>query len=100
MTPIAAAVRPRIFIANGFHRFHLAHLAAGLRQRDWDVELLTGAYPSGTAAAILRNLPRRWPYRLGRLQDRQTGIESNRVHADFASELVQRTVASVGRWGL
>ncbi len=86
-----SADHPRILIANGFHRFHLAYLAAGLRQREWDVELLTGAYPSGAAAAILRNLPIQGSCRLGRLNDRQVGIESDRVHADFASELIERT---------
>lgn len=87
----AAVVRPRILIANGFHRFHLAYLAAGLRQRGWDVELLTGAYPSGAPASILRNLSRWSSPRLGRLNDRQVGIEPERVHADFASELIERT---------
>lgn len=67
MTLVAHAVSPRILISNGFNRFHLACLAAGLRQRGWDVELLTGAYPSGVAAAILRNLPIQGSYRLGRL---------------------------------
>ena len=90
MAPASGTDRPRILISNGFHRFHLAYLAAGLRQRDWDVELLTGAYPSGVAAAILRNLPIQGSYRLGRLYDRQVGIEPNRVHADFASELIER----------
>jgi glycosyltransferase involved in cell wall biosynthesis len=83
--------QPRILISNGFGRFHLAYLAAGLRQRGWDVELLTGAYPDGIASALMRALPRRWSSRLGRLQDRQVQIESKRVHSDFASELVQRT---------
>jgi glycosyltransferase involved in cell wall biosynthesis len=89
----------RILIANGFNRFHLAQLAAGLRKRDWDVELLTGAYPVGAAAAILRFGPLRRSYRLGRLQDRQVGIEPDRVHADFASELVERTGQVLGSKG-
>jgi glycosyltransferase involved in cell wall biosynthesis len=90
---------PRILIGNGFHRFHLAYLAAGLRQRDWDVELLTGAYPKGVSAAILRSFRIQSSNRLGRLYDRQVGIEPDRVHADFASELIERTgrvVASKG----
>lgn len=90
---------PRILLANGFHRFHLAYLAAGLRQRDWDVELLTGAYPSGAAAAILRNLPIQGSSRFGRLYDRQVGIEPDRVHADFASELIERTGRVLGSKG-
>ncbi len=99
VSPPIVAVPPRILIANGFHRFHLAYLAAGLRQRGWDVELLTGAYPSGAAAAILRNLPIQGSYRLGRLNDRQVGIEPDRVQADFASELIERAgrvIASKG----
>ena len=89
--PAGAVDRPRILISNGFNRFFLANLAAGLRQREWDVELVTGAYPLGTTATILRSLPLRRSYRLGRLEDRRVGIEPDRVHADFASELVQRT---------
>jgi len=88
LSPSIVAAPPRILISNGFHRFHLAYLAAGLRQRDWDVELLTGAYPSGAAAAILRNLPIQGSDRLGRFYDRQVEIEPDRVHADFASELI------------
>ncbi len=91
--------RPRILIANGFNRFPLAHLAAGLRQRDWDVELLTGAYPVGVPAIILRSAPLRWSHRLGRLEDRRVGIEPQRVHADFASELVSRTGQILGSMG-
>lgn len=89
----------RILISNGFSRFHLAQLAAGLRQREWDVELLTGAYPNGTATAIMRTTPLRRSYRLGRLRDRQVRIEPDRVHADFASELVQRTGQILGSKG-
>lgn len=89
----------RILIANGFNRFHLAQLAAGLRRREWDVELLTGAYPVGAAAAILRNVPLRWSHLLGRLQDRQVEIEPDRVHADFAAELVQRAGQILGLKG-
>ena len=55
MSPPIVAAPPRILISNGFHRFHLAYLAAGLQQPEWDVDLLTGAYPSGAAATILRN---------------------------------------------
>jgi glycosyltransferase involved in cell wall biosynthesis len=99
MTPASRAAPPRILIANGFNRFPLAHLAAGLRQRDWDVELLTGAYPVGAVAAILRSLlPGRSHWR-GRLEDRRVGIEPDRVHADFASELVQRTGQVLGTKG-
>jgi len=89
--PLVLGRHPRILIANGFNRFYLANLAAGLRQRDWDVELLTGAYPVGTVATIMRSVPFLGSYRLGRLEDRRVGIESERVHADFVSELVQRT---------
>jgi glycosyltransferase involved in cell wall biosynthesis len=99
MTPASRASQPRILISNGFSRFPLANLAAGLRQREWDIELLTGAYPSGGAAAILRSLPLPWSYRLGRLEDRRVGIEPDRVHADFASELVQRTGQVLGSKG-
>lgn len=98
-SPPIVAAPPRIFVSNGFHRFHLAYLAAGLRQRGWDVELLTGAYPSGAAAVILRNLPIQTSYRLGRLHDRQVAIEPERVHADFASELVERTGRVLGSKG-
>lgn len=93
------ALPPRILIANGFNRFFLAHLAAGLRQRGWDVELLTGAYPVRAVAGILRNIPLRWFYRLGRLHDRQVEIKPDKVHADFASELVQRTGQVLGSKG-
>lgn len=82
---------PRVLIANGFHRFHLAYLAAGLRRRHWDIELLTGAYPRGVAATIMRILPSQNSRRLGRLDDRKVEIEPSRVHADFASELIERT---------
>ncbi|MBF6606037.1 MAG: glycosyltransferase [Chloroflexi bacterium] len=98
-TPPAPVLPPRIFVSNGFSRFPLAQLAAGLRKREWDVELLTGAYPVGAAATILRNLPLRRSYRLGRLEDRRVGIEPDRVHADFASELVQRTGQILGSRG-
>ncbi len=97
--PPTLVLPPRILITNGFNRFFLANLAAGLRKRGWDVELLTGAYPVGSAAAILRNVPIRWLYLLGRLQDRQVGIEPDRVHADFASELVERTGQILGSKG-
>lgn len=53
-SPIVAAP-PRILISNGFHRLHLAYLPAGLRQPEWDVELLAGAYAAGAAATVLRN---------------------------------------------
>lgn len=99
MTPVAPCGPTRIFISNGFSRFPLAQLAAGLRKREWDVELLTGAYPVGAAAAILRSLPLRRSYRLGRLEDRQVGIERDRVHADFASEAVQRMGQVLGSKG-
>jgi glycosyltransferase involved in cell wall biosynthesis len=97
--PAPSVDRPRILIANGFSRFPLAQLASGLRQRGWDVELLTGAYPVGAAATILRSLPPRRSYRLGRLEDRRVAIEPNRVHADFASELIQRTGQVLGTRG-
>jgi glycosyltransferase involved in cell wall biosynthesis len=98
-TPPEAVALPRILISNGFSRFPMAQLAAGLRQREWDVQLLTGAYPSGVTATIMRALPHRWSYRLGRLQDRQVRIESNRVHAGLASEVVQRTGQILGSKG-
>jgi glycosyltransferase involved in cell wall biosynthesis len=95
----ASVLPPRILISNGFGRFHLAYLAAALRQRGWDVELLTGAYPSGPAAAILRDLPIHGSYWFGRLEDRQVVIEPDRVHADFASELITRTGGVLGSKG-
>jgi glycosyltransferase involved in cell wall biosynthesis len=81
-------VLPRILISNGFGRFPLAHLAAELRTRDWDIELLTGAYPRGHAAALLRHIPGIGLYRAGRFEDRRVEIDPERVHPDFASELV------------
>ena len=73
-----AAVPARTLVSNGFHPFYVAYLAAGLRQREWDVEIVTSAYPVGTAASILRNLPRRWPIgsagsRTGRPGSSRTG---------------------------
>jgi glycosyltransferase involved in cell wall biosynthesis len=97
--PPVPALAPRILISNGFGRFPLANLAAGLRRRGWDVELLTGAYPVGVAATILRTPPFRRSYRLGRLEDREVEIEPGRVHADFASEVVQRTGQVLGSRG-
>ena len=91
--------QPRILISNGFNRFPLAQLAAGLRQREWDVELVTGAYPVGAAAAVLRTLSPRGSYQMGRLEDRRVGIEPDRVHADFASEFVQRAGTVLGSKG-
>lgn len=88
---MSAVSRPRILISNGFDRFPLAHLAAGLRQRGWDVELLTGAYPSRLVAAVLRHVPGVGAYSLGRFPDRRVDIESERVHPDFASELVYKS---------
>ncbi len=82
--------QPKILISNGCGRFHLAYLAAGLRQRAWDVELLTGTYPSESAAALLGSGPLRRLGRLGRILDRRVLIERDRVHADFASEAVER----------
>lgn len=90
----------RILIANGFHRFHLAYLAAGLRARDWDVELMTGAYPTGAAAVVMKLQPLERSYRLGRLRDRLVAIEPERVHADFLSELIERAGRVVGARGL
>lgn len=84
------AVPPRILISNGFSRFPLAHLAAELRKHDWDIELLTGAYPSGSGAALLSHLPGIGRYRAGRFEDRRVDIEPERVHPDFVSELVYK----------
>lgn len=98
-TPVTAAVRPRILISNGFSRFHLANLAAGLRERDWDVELLTGAYPSGPAGDGLLRLAGHRSEKGGRFLDRRVKIEPDRVHADFVSELVQKTGLFLGSKG-
>jgi glycosyltransferase involved in cell wall biosynthesis len=98
-TPASSAAGSRVFISNGFNRFFLANLAAGLREREWDVELLTGAYPTTAATALIRRLPRRWSDRLGRLQDRQVPLEPNRVHADFASELLEKAGEAIGSKG-
>jgi len=98
-TPLTPVGPPRILISNGFSRFHLAHLAAGIRQREWDFELLTGVYPVGGAAAMPRRLWPRRSYRLGRLEDRRVGIEPDRVHVGFASELVQKTGQILGSTG-
>lgn len=98
-TPPSRVPPPRLLISNGFSRFHLAHLAAGLRGRQWDVELLTGAYPVGAAATVVRSFPLRRSYRLGRLEDRRVAIEPDRVHADFASEAVQKTGQVLGSKG-
>ncbi len=98
-TPPTLLPPPRVLISNGFNRFFLANLAEGLRERLWDVDLLTGAYPVGAAAAILRSLLPRRSYQLGRLEDRKVALEPNRVHADFASEFVQRTGRVLGAKG-
>lgn len=95
MTPF----RPRVLISNGFNRFYLAHLAAALRQRQWDIELLTGAYPTGVGAAVLRHLPGVGTYRAGRLEDRRVDIEPGRVHPDFTSEIIYRAGAFLGSRG-
>ena len=97
--PSKLVLEPRILVSNGFNRFFLANLAAGLRERGWDVELLTGAYPTKAATALIRRLPRRWSDRLGRLEDRRVPLEPNRVHADFASEVVEKASQLVGSMG-
>lgn len=94
--PAATVDRPRILIANGFHRFHLAYLLAGRCQREWDVQLMMGAYPVGAIGAILRNLPLRRSYPQGRLEDGRVGIEPWRdPRADFASESVHGVAAGL-----
>jgi glycosyltransferase involved in cell wall biosynthesis len=94
-----SAAAPRIVISNGFSRFPLAHLAAELRKHYWDVELLTGAYPTGLGS-FLRYLPGVGPYRAGRLEDRRVDIDPERVHADFVSELVYKAGMTMASRGL
>lgn len=55
------------------------------------MELLTGAHPSGFVGAVTRALPVKRSYLLGRLLDRRVDMEPDRVHPDFASELVYKT---------
>lgn len=80
----------RVVISNGFHRFHLAHLAAALRDREWDVELLTGLYPTPTTKALLNLFVSHRSALRDRLIDREVSISNDNVYSDSLSEIVQK----------
>jgi len=83
-----AALTPRVVIANGLNRFHLAVAASELQRRGALAGFVTGAYPGRRSRLIGSVLNRSGSTRARRFLDRDENIESSRVEALWIPELL------------